>query len=429
MTTIAELAESLGSLSGNWDDYALGCSDYSVSEDSKELLLSVLMAEAVRVTVGGTPIVTEPGTMPAVPGDPPSPIRGGQLHIDRYESGTVAFYKRDNANTAWSYLFKLGQGNGSAFQQKFVTIPSSNVPASVGNNPPGGTVPSGTYADGDVLTLVYLNGSVDYQWVTDAFVVKRVSRSKAGYGYSEENAKSSFPVLGASDIGYQVKHLGNGLTYVWNSTEWVVASYEITLTNLPDPATDEPEVGQRVNLKESGSTYMFLAVGGWTQVASSVDGASKVTESIIPIVKQTAIGSATTWTCVDHGLADGDRIMLSSSGVLPTGSNAYTMYFVRGSTANTFEISLTSGGAAVSVSGGSGTHYFKRASYTLDKTPAAPQYARLFIQRTGNVFYGTALTDANTDYTIDEKTLTFRGDIVETFTPSFKPAIHIEYAI
>lgn len=63
-----------------------------------------------------------------------------------------------------------------------------------------------------------------------------------------------------------------------------------------------------------------------------------------------------------HGYANNDQIVLSTTGTLPTGLTAGTVYFVRNSTANTYELSATTGGASITTSGAqSGTHTARRA--------------------------------------------------------------------
>lgn len=60
-----------------------------------------------------------------------------------------------------------------------------------------------------------------------------------------------------------------------------------------------------------------------------------------------------------HGLSAGDPVVLSTSGSLPTGFTAGTVYYVisAGLTADEFELSATSGGSAINTSSaGSGTH-------------------------------------------------------------------------
>ena len=59
-----------------------------------------------------------------------------------------------------------------------------------------------------------------------------------------------------------------------------------------------------------------------------------------------------------HGLLDTGRVILTSSGAdLPAGLDSNTVYYIVNKTANDFELSLTSGGAAVSITdNGTGTH-------------------------------------------------------------------------
>lgn len=56
-----------------------------------------------------------------------------------------------------------------------------------------------------------------------------------------------------------------------------------------------------------------------------------------------------TW--VDHGFAAGQPIMFSTTGALPTGLSADTIYYViaAGLTADSFSVALTNGGAGVAV--------------------------------------------------------------------------------
>lgn len=62
-----------------------------------------------------------------------------------------------------------------------------------------------------------------------------------------------------------------------------------------------------------------------------------------------------TWT--SHGLSNGQQVVFTTTGALPTGLTASTTYFVVNATANTFQVSATSGGSAIATSGTqSGTH-------------------------------------------------------------------------
>jgi hypothetical protein len=96
----------------------------------------------------------------------------------------------------------------------------------------------------------------------------------------------------------------------------------------------------------------------------------------VPISKVTALtsisnGTPAVFTLNSHGLANGDRLTLTTSGALPTGLSTGTTYYVINQAANTFNVSLTSGGAAVNTTGaGSGTHsmtYFYSDLATTDQ--------------------------------------------------------------
>lgn len=64
-----------------------------------------------------------------------------------------------------------------------------------------------------------------------------------------------------------------------------------------------------------------------------------------------------------HGMSNGDRVMLfpAFGGTLPTGVSTGTIYYVVGVATNTFQVSTTSGGSAVTLSAlGTGTGFFQR---------------------------------------------------------------------
>lgn len=74
------------------------------------------------------------------------------------------------------------------------------------------------------------------------------------------------------------------------------------------------------------------------------------------------IASPAVFSKTAHGLAAGDPIIFSTTGALPTGLTAGTVYYVisAGLTADAFEVSTSVGGSAVNTSGSqSGTHKYK----------------------------------------------------------------------
>jgi microcystin-dependent protein len=71
------------------------------------------------------------------------------------------------------------------------------------------------------------------------------------------------------------------------------------------------------------------------------------------------LASPGVFTLNSHGLVAGDQVYFTTTGALPTGLSANTLYYVisAGLTTNAFEVSATRGGAAVNTSGSqSGTH-------------------------------------------------------------------------
>lgn len=73
------------------------------------------------------------------------------------------------------------------------------------------------------------------------------------------------------------------------------------------------------------------------------------------------IATPGVFSATSHGLVAGDTVILETTGALPTGLSADTVYYVisAGLTANAFELATTAGGSAINTTGSqSGTHYF-----------------------------------------------------------------------
>jgi microcystin-dependent protein len=93
----------------------------------------------------------------------------------------------------------------------------------------------------------------------------------------------------------------------------------------------------------------------------------------VPVGKKaaTSLGTATisiatpaVVTDTGHGLSNGQLIYFTTTGALPTGVVANTRYYVRNTTANTFNLSSTPTGAVINTSGSqSGTHTLFSADF------------------------------------------------------------------
>lgn len=99
-----------------------------------------------------------------------------------------------------------------------------------------------------------------------------------------------------------------------------------------------------------------------TAVSNTITGATAIPSSTVTVT--IASPGVVTWTA--HGLANGTAVMFSTTGALPTGLTADFTYYVINAAADTFQLSLTQGGAAVNTSGTqSGTHTAYAALFTL----------------------------------------------------------------
>lgn len=74
-----------------------------------------------------------------------------------------------------------------------------------------------------------------------------------------------------------------------------------------------------------------------------------------------------------HGMANSAMVRLSTTGSLPAGFAPDTTYYVINKTADTFQLSLTSGGAAINtISAGTGTHTAKIILYSRQYSLSTP---------------------------------------------------------
>jgi hypothetical protein len=78
------------------------------------------------------------------------------------------------------------------------------------------------------------------------------------------------------------------------------------------------------------------------------------------------IASPGVVTSAGHGFTGGEIVRLTTTGALPTGLNTTTDYFVKYINANTFNLSLTDGGASIITTGSqSPTHSYLRSDWGL----------------------------------------------------------------
>lgn len=125
--------------------------------------------------------------------------------------------------------------------------------------------------------------------------------------------------------------------------------------------------GLASQLKLDGVSYLLSDPG---TVASTNTGTPTISIATPGVV-----------TLASHGLTNGSMVMFRTTGALPTGLLPEVVYFVVGSTTNTFNVAATSGGAAIATSGTqSGTHtvyYRPRRRFVIASPPGVlPSWAR-----------------------------------------------------
>ncbi len=110
---------------------------------------------------------------------------------------------------------------------------------------------------------------------------------------------------------------------------------------------------QAVTFANAGNQTHLLA----GQQILAYSGTIEITLQEILTPATITIASPGVVTFAGHGLANGSTLTLATTGALPTGLAINTKYFVVNAAANTFELSLTSGGASINTSGSqSGVH-------------------------------------------------------------------------
>lgn len=234
--------------------------------------------------------------------------------------------------------------------------------------------------------------SVKFQRGLRAFVYEHITGTVSTSG-------SSTTITG-SGTGFQSERIAVGARIGFGTTDPTAVNtwYEITaITNdttltINAPVTlsaSTPYVIEeiRIALASGGSGGSFVVINGGIHLikglnystftaggtvipeASTVDNIrasyllkDAVFNSAATSTFTVTIASPAVFTINNHGLINGDAIVLTTTGALPTGlaaspGNTATVYYVINATTNTFQVSTTLNGTAVNTSGSqSGTH-------------------------------------------------------------------------
>lgn len=135
---------------------------------------------------------------------------------------------------------------------------------------------------------------------------------------------------GANELtGGSPAYARKGITYAASSTGTKANSVAIT---FDVPATTVTHVGLW-SAVTAGTFYGYYPAGGFTPMEATIDAATDV------------------FTSFAHGLANTNQVLVYDvmTAGLPTGFTEGTVYFVVSATTDTFQLSATSGGAAITV--------------------------------------------------------------------------------
>lgn len=141
-------------------------------------------------------------------------------------------------------------------------------------------------------------------------------------------------VTGASTIYYTPCE--SDVIPLWDGNDWVPTQFTERSLALSGLTASRPY-------------DVFGTLSGGALTLSALGWASSTVTITI------ASPGVVSWTA--HGLQNGDRVQLQTTGALPTGLVVNTDYFVVNRATDTFQLSATSGGSAINTTGSqSGTH-------------------------------------------------------------------------
>lgn len=186
-----------------------------------------------------------------------------------------------------------------------------------------------------------------------------------------------------------------------------VISSNLGCSSLTTLALDLPQVyaatfSGAANLKGIG---LFLTANN-----NSIDRSVYVSLQQINATCTMTIASPCVVTLAGHGYLGGETIMLATTGALPTGLSQNTIYYIKYIDANTFNLSLTSGGANINTSGSqSGTHtvWTIRAGSTLT-------YSQICGSQTNRIGYYITAFDFASVYAVDTTANKWRISMIQT---------------
>lgn len=143
----------------------------------------------------------------------------------------------------------------------------------------------------------------------------------------------AFPDLGVTEV--------SGGSYARQAITWTAAASGVTdnsaQLSVPIPASTTVQALGFFDALTAGNILGYWPIGSAGQILKGV--------AVVDTIANDTLLSR------GHGLANTDRVLVwaVAGESLPTGLSATTLYFVVGATTDGFQLSLTSGGAAVDI--------------------------------------------------------------------------------
>jgi hypothetical protein len=169
---------------------------------------------------------------------------------------------------------------------------------------------------------------------------------------------------------------------------WTIDNEAVTLAKIQSIAT------ARLLGRTTAGTGVIEELTA-AQVRSLIASAETLTANrtyyvrTVPATITVTIASPGVVTWTSHGLSTNDPVVFYTTGALPTGITAGTIYYATVTGANTFTISATVGGAAINTTGSqSGTHTASTGNDSNDGLAQTRAGAFMTVQRALNVLGG-----------------------------------------
>jgi hypothetical protein len=203
--------------------------------------------------------------------------------------------------------------------------------------------------------VIWLNNSINY--------FDQVGIDFAAYGSTPQTPWSYLYPFGEQYLGY------NGVFYF--AAEYFALGSSPSLPQFSIEVRGHLYASAGLNANDADPAlviqdFLTNAQYGVLFPSASIDATTLLSRSRSSRVTiSIASPAVVTWTA--HGLSNGQAVTFSTTGALPTGlTKTRPIYFVLAATANTFEIALDPGGAAINTSGsqsGTQTATFWDSSY------------------------------------------------------------------